>query len=63
MPQAIRGRLLVPEGRFNPTPAHVGFAPEGMALGPGFSLGTLFLILLVLDALMCYSSTTEGILV
>jgi len=34
---------------FNPTPAHVGFVLEEMALGPGFFLGTLFLILSVLD--------------
>ena len=52
MPQGVRGRPLVPESRFNPTPVHVGFVLEGVALGPGFSLGTLFLILSVLDTHM-----------
>jgi hypothetical protein len=49
MPQAVRGRPLGPEGRFNLTPAHMGFVLEEVALGTGFSLGTLFLIPSVLD--------------
>jgi hypothetical protein len=54
MPQAVRGRPLVPEGRFKPTLTHVGFVLDEVALGPGFSLGTLFLILSVLDTHVCF---------
>jgi len=55
MPQAVRGRHLVPEGRFNPTPAHVGFLLKEMVLGPGFFLSTLFLILTVLVTHMLFN--------
>jgi hypothetical protein len=49
MPQARRSRPLLSGGRFNLTPAHVGFMLEEVVLGTGFSLGTLFLIPSVLD--------------
>jgi len=49
MPQTIRGR------RFNPIPTHVGFVLEEMILGPGFSLGTLFLSLSLLDTHMLFN--------
>jgi len=49
MPQTIRGR------RFNPIPTHVGLVLEEMILGPGFSLGTLFLSLSLLDTHMLFN--------
>jgi hypothetical protein len=49
MPRERRSRPLHPGGRFNLTPAHLGFMLEEVALGTGFSLDTLFLIPSVLD--------------